>query len=1121
MHWVAAAVIALVNVCPPLASGAEPFAGIQAPPGFEVVEYAGDELAHDIYSLSIDSRGRVVVAGPGYVRILVDDDQDGVADRALPFADGPANGAQGLFFHGNDLLCVGDAGLLRYRDRDGDDRADGPPDVFLKLKTGGEHDTHSIQQGPDGWWYLISGNFSDVNSRYITLPTSPVKQPEAGVLMRLRPDLRGGEIVCDGMRNAYDFAFGPGGDLFTYDSDDEREISLPWYRPTRVLQMLAGSHLGWVSRGWKRPDGLLDSAPLVASTGRGSPAGVVAYQHQQFPAEYHQALFVCDWTYGRVLAVPLRPREEVWTGSAESFLTGVGGHGFAPTDLEVGPDGSLFVAVGGRGTRGAVYRVSTKLSRTQPVASREPLSTVPSDPALKLAWVLTAPQPLSSWSRQSWRPAAVELGLERIARATIHESFSDLERVRAIEIQTELFGAIQPPQLSKLLKSKSAAVRARALWSYGRSGQALDPSVIEQGLNDPDPRVQRMALEACLTAPPETKLAVLAGPLLNLTAQATRTNRWLAAQVLAKLPESAWQPLYDVAITRGSAAALTWAAADLMRATSIPARLSGRSIEVCLNQIIAPSSTPTDIEYQRDAVRLLTIALGDAGPVAGEPAAFEGYRSQVPLTAHERILDEWRGPLAAAFPTGHEALDEDLGRLLAMLSPAHARLLDKVTERLTDSSDPVTDVHHLLIAARIPVPRTMTQRMRIASALVQLEPKLAAAGRPLDSSWNERIKELYRGLVAQDEILPMVLIDHPQFGRPAHVIYLSELPGPELPRAIAAFVKQIESTPDYPWTQDVAFVIGESPEPAHRALLRQQLGNFAVRGAILITLAGSPDVADRELFLAGLDSSQSEVIDACLKALETLPPASDASEQFALLRSLRRLGADQREYELRDRIAGTLARSTGVNPGFVRGKPGYRPQPDAIKLWSQQIEQLWPAAAAAEKAASGNDWAEFQTLLATVPWNQGRAEQGANVFQQRQCTQCHNGRTALGPDLSGVAQRFSREDLFQAIIVPSRDVSARYQTVIVTTKSGQTHQGLVVYESVDGMLLRNGLNQTFRIEARDIDERSKSPVSLMPAGLLKGCSVQDLADLAAYLQTLTPKSGGDQTADRRADPATE
>ena len=121
---------------------------LKVPRGFVVTQYADDRLAHDIYSMTIDGLGRVVVSGPGYVRILIDANHDGVADSYKQFADGPATGAQGMFFVGRDLFCTGDAGLVRYRDKNGDDRADGPPEVFLRLKTGGEHFVHAVRRGP-------------------------------------------------------------------------------------------------------------------------------------------------------------------------------------------------------------------------------------------------------------------------------------------------------------------------------------------------------------------------------------------------------------------------------------------------------------------------------------------------------------------------------------------------------------------------------------------------------------------------------------------------------------------------------------------------------------------------------------------------------------------------------------------------------------------------------------------------------------------------------------------------------------------------------------------------------------------------------------------------------------
>src|SRR5690606_20545514 len=122
-----------------------------------------------------------------------------------------------------------------------------------------------VRRGPEGSWYLLAGNDAGIGERHAQGSMSPVKLPEAGALLRFSPDFSHCEVFADGFRNAYDFDFGPQGDLLVYDSDDERDISLPWYRPTRVFQVVVGSHAGWLSRSWKRPDYFFEMPPVVAS----------------------------------------------------------------------------------------------------------------------------------------------------------------------------------------------------------------------------------------------------------------------------------------------------------------------------------------------------------------------------------------------------------------------------------------------------------------------------------------------------------------------------------------------------------------------------------------------------------------------------------------------------------------------------------------------------------------------------------------------------------------------------------------------------------------------------------------------------------------------------------------
>ena len=1072
--------------------------GVRVPEGFEVVEFAGDELAHDIYSMTIDSQGRVVVAGAGYIKILIDHDGDGKADEAKLFSDSPKNGAQGMFFHGRSLLCVGDAGLLRYRDANGDDQADGPPDVFLKTKTGGEHDVHSIQHGPDGSWYVIAGNGAGITGKYATLASSPIKQPRAGVIFRLKPDLSGGEILSHGLRNAYDFAFNGQGDLFTYDSDEEREVSLPWYRPTRVSHSLTGADHGWVSKSWMRPDGYSDMPPTVASFGRGSPTGVVCYRHTQFPDKYRDALFVLDWTYGRVHLLPLKPAAETYSTEPELFMSGTGQNGFAPTDAEVGPDGSLYVSIGGRGTRGGVYRIRHTLGAKLQSAKLVPVLGRLED---KVVAVLEAPQPLSSWSRATWVPLAKELGAAPFQPAALDEQQPTANRVRAIEVLAELFNGLDEVSMKTLTESKSPEVRARAIWAYGRSSlEKLNAEIVKQYLDDQEPLVGRCALELCLSRSPQSlDWSPLLPSLAKRLGGPDRFNRALAAGVVARLDEKQMVAISEEATKVGVRAVVSYAAGWLSRTSDEAARI--RSVVPSLAVAVLKKKENT-VDLKLDAVRLLQRALGDLGPSAAHAPVFDGYASGIDLDPFERELDPLRVQLAEIYPTGDAKLDRELIRLLAMLTSYSSKLVDAVCDKLTEESDPLDDVHHLVAIARLPMTHSVKQRDALVKSLVHLEAKVAAKKLPQDASWSDRVKEAWVALALADDFLAGSLVSHPAFGRPGHTIFLNQMPPQLLAVARAAFAKQIAADKDYAWTNEVIFALADSDEAAHRELIRAQFDRFTVRGGVLVILSRNPVPADRAKFIAGLDWSQTEVLSACLSALEQLGSSNQPDEQLALLKSLRRLGADEREYAAREIVVALLERNNGQRFPFVTGKPGHRPQPETLAQWTAWCQQKWPTETAAQLGGNEAEIAKLKTMLGEVDWKSGNAARGAELYVKRSCTQCHGAKGALGPDLSGAASRFSKEDLFTAIVLPSRDVPARYQTTIVQTTSGKVYSGLIVYESVDGFLIRNGTGQTFRIETHQIDERRKSPVSLMPMGLLKDFRAADYADLLAHLQTL-------------------
>ncbi len=355
-------------------SAAEPAVGFKLPPGFEITPFAGPDLANDIYTLHIDADGRIVVAGRGYVRQLIDADNDGKADKAVELIPAPKGGPMGLLWEKETLYVVVDGGLRCYRGVTGKAPSTEKPTMVLAIKADGEHAAHAVRRGPDGALNLLCGNNSGITAKTITDPASPVKEPVAGGLLRIDAKSNAVSVFADGFRNAYDFDFNSRGQAITFDSDNERCVGLPWYEPTRLYHIRPAGNYGWMNpqftQTWRKPPDFPDVVAPILTAGRGSPTGVACYRHTAFPKRYHDGVFFADWTFGQIFFSPLTPKGETLSGKLQTFLESTGESGFAPTGMAVHPvTGDLYVATGGRGTRGAVYRIRA----TNPTGGAKPI----------------------------------------------------------------------------------------------------------------------------------------------------------------------------------------------------------------------------------------------------------------------------------------------------------------------------------------------------------------------------------------------------------------------------------------------------------------------------------------------------------------------------------------------------------------------------------------------------------------------------------------------------------------------------------------------------------------------------------------------------------------------------
>jgi putative heme-binding domain-containing protein len=513
------------------------------PPGFAVAEaWAG---VSSLIALALRADGALAAATEGGgVILLADGDGDGVFDEERPVTDAVTD-CQGLAWLGQELACVGHGpdGLGLYRVAP--DAPEEPRLLGRFTGAGGEHGPHAIVVGPDGALYIAVGNHSGLASAWS--PESPyrnyyeghllpryldprghavdVKAP-GGIVVRVDPEGREWRVLAGGLRNAYDLAFNGAGHLFTFDSDMEWDLGLPWYREVRLLHVVPGGEYGWRTGSSPWPNWYPDSLPPACEVGRGSPTGMVCYDGAMFPARYRGALLAGDWSRGRVLAFHLAPHGVSYSAQAEELLLG---RPLNATDLAVDKDGSLLISTGGRGTAGRVYRL---LYAGERGTAPEPAYAQPWPALPEQAPVAEAFYAIDSLDR--WVRFYCMLALER-------------RGLRA----GDLGGVQDPGPLAQCLVAAARGGLARADAADCRAGllRAAELAAGQQG------EVQRTALRALdlfledADAPPAEELRRVAEDVLKLYPSGDRDADRELVLLIARLAPEGGVPALTAALS--------------------------------------------------------------------------------------------------------------------------------------------------------------------------------------------------------------------------------------------------------------------------------------------------------------------------------------------------------------------------------------------------------------------------------------------------------------------------------------------------------------------------------------------------------------------------------------------
>ena len=550
-------------------------------------------------ALCFDRQGRLYVgAGPqyrgpkedsptDYIKIIIDSDDDGVADEVKTFAEG-FNSVQGLAWKGNELWVANAPELTVLRDTDGDDVADEYQVIYTGLGNL-RHGLHGLNWGPDGWLYMSTGNTwvmenaplpfrelmnvkSDDKTEYpltkvYTKDTYPKsyhsmkKRELEGGILRCKPGGYDLEIWARGMRNPWDICFDSGFNWIGTDND-------PGPPGERIFNPIPFAHYtmrhSWVFDWMGKHPAVAPSSDLFPGVS-GSGCGVTFYTSSHFPAEYQNRYYIADWTnnciflytpkWDGALQVPAVEKVKVIdAGKTRAGDLGYrGGKGvslFRPTDIAVGPSGALFIA-GWGADYGTAYVPKDKWTAEENAKYQGRIFRLRHDAPLipRSAWMpAKRSKPIANWSFAElladmghqipvWRVDAQDEMIRRgaairgdLMKALNGSDLSESQATWCMWTLARIDGKKADTLIAYAKDAKDVNVRIQATRAIGEVGASANSALIGL-LDDAEPRVRLAAIQSLgRTGFGEQSVAILNA----LADEKDRCTRYTAWQVLRR-----------------------------------------------------------------------------------------------------------------------------------------------------------------------------------------------------------------------------------------------------------------------------------------------------------------------------------------------------------------------------------------------------------------------------------------------------------------------------------------------------------------------------------------------------------------------------------------------------------
>ena len=1045
--------------------------------GFSVEKVVESEEVGSLIAAAFNEFGDIIASKEnGPLLMMEDTDDDGKFETVRPYCELVEN-CQGILALSGMVFVLGEGpdghGLYKLTD----DNRDGKLESALMLiefeVNSSEHGAHGIVLGPDGKLYITAGNHTKLVGKFAS--KSPRRHMYEGDLIPryedpaghaagirlpagfiLRTDIQGRsrELYASGLRNAYDLAFNSRGDLFTWDSDMESDSGTNWYRPTRLYNVQPGSEFGWRS-GWSKwPEYYHDAVPGIADTGRGSPTGMIFYQHHAYPKEYRDAVFLADWSEGRILTGQLERKGSSYKVETSTFLEG---KPLNVTDIDVGPDGMVYFVTGGRGTQGGVYRIKWLGKQDRP----------------KLEGVfaaINAPQINSSWGRQNIASVQEQLGPrwnEEIVAAVRNSTLLPSQRLQALQIM-QWVGPI--PDANLLLQlSRDSAPELRKAAAYLMSSIKAEAGAVRllELLGDGDATVRRQATESLV----RSHRSVPWDYVVPLLTRQDAAERWAARRLLALDHPDEWfnrvLASQDVRIFLEGATSLMTAWPTRERALSVAERASE-----FLDEYIS------DDDFV-DFIRMLQITVLRGDLKTGD-------------------IPDLAAALADEFPANdHARINRELLRLLVKLEVGSIRR--RYLNYLDSDLSPADRIHAATHLRFLNTEWTRQEKLRIFR---HLTPKpdtannVAAYLRNVGNDFGVEFgPEEDLAIIRDGQNSPAAAMDA--------VLRLPEKLNAEQVRELIELDGRLEGEGRDVKRLKVAILamLARDGRDQAMAYLRNVYDREPRRRAeVAIGLAEKPDSDNWSYIIRSLTLVDREIAVEMMKVLKTVPRKPTQAEPYRqVIMTGERLGKDGGIEAVR-----LLEYWCGFN------SPKETPPWNlALEAWHNWYDKNYPGAPTSRvteaRAALNVDYDKLlQRVVTAARENEGSVENGRLVFSTAKCADCHrhgNLGESMGPDLTAIGKRFLPREILDSMLFPSSVISDQYKSKTLITDEGLSYTGIVGAGGQNELIVLQDDGKKVRIPISSIEQTVSCKVSAMPEGLLDKLSMEEVVDLMAFLRS--------------------